>query len=68
MKCVVVIVLLITCLFDLSDGHGRLLDPPGRSSVWRDPRFKTDPSFQNARINYDDNGLNCGGYQVSCKQ
>lgn len=34
-------------------GHGRLLDPPGRSSMWR-LGFPTPK-------NYDDNGLNCGG-------
>ncbi|XP_069120053.1 location of vulva defective 1-like isoform X2 [Argopecten irradians] len=34
------------------DGHGYMLDPPGRSSMWR-VGFDTVP-------NYDDNGLNCG--------
>ncbi|XP_033733302.1 uncharacterized protein LOC117322475 [Pecten maximus] len=34
------------------NGHGYMLDPPGRSSMWR-VGFNTPP-------NYDDNGLNCG--------
>ncbi|XP_046559870.1 uncharacterized protein LOC124268892 [Haliotis rubra] len=34
-------------------GHGRLMDPPQRSSMWRD-------GF-NTPTNYDDNQLNCGG-------
>jgi len=33
------------------------LDPPGRSTAWR-AGFSTP-------ANYDDNGLNCGGYNVS---
>ena len=37
-------------------GHGRMLDPPGRSSMWR-IGFSTPK-------NYDDNGLNCGGRTV----
>ena len=38
-------------------GHGMLTLPPGRSSAWR-------RDF-NTPINYDDNGLNCGGFKVS---
>lgn len=38
-------------------GHGRMLDPPGRSSMWR-LGFPTPK-------NYDDNGLNCGGRSVT---
>lgn len=37
-------------------GHGMMLDPPARSSMWR-LGFKTP-------TNYDDNGLNCGGRSV----
>lgn len=37
-----------------SHGHGRLLEPPGRSSLWR---FGFD-----APPNYNDNELYCGGY------
>lgn len=34
------------------ENHGYMINPPGRSSLWR---------FNNkAPINYDDNGLNCG--------
>ncbi|XP_046369958.1 uncharacterized protein LOC124144546 [Haliotis rufescens] len=37
-------------------GHGRLVDPPSRSSMWR---------FQfNTPRNYDDNQLFCGGVKV----
>lgn len=37
-------------------GHGRLMEPPSRSSMWR-VGFKTEP-------NYNDNELFCGGYSV----
>lgn len=40
-------------------GHGMLLDPPARSSLWR-------YGFENAPTNYDDNALNCGNYSVNC--
>lgn len=40
----------------LADGHGMLLDPPGRSSMWR--------YFPDQPTNYNDNGINCGGYGV----
>lgn len=35
-------------------GHGRLMDPPARNSMWR---F----GFANP-VNYNDNELFCGGY------
>lgn len=35
-------------------GHGRLMDPPARNSMWR---F----GFPNP-VNYNDNELFCGGY------
>ena len=38
-------------------GHGRLVDPPSRSSVWR-YGFNTEH-------NYEDNQLFCGGFTVS---
>ena len=38
-------------------GHGRLLNPPSRSSMWR-VGFNNPP-------NYDDNQLFCGGFSVS---
>lgn len=41
----------------LVGGHGMLLDPPGRSSMWR--------FFPDQPPNYNDNGINCGGYGVS---
>ncbi|KAL8573639.1 hypothetical protein ACOMHN_007192 [Nucella lapillus] len=37
-------------------GHGRLMDPPSRSSLWR-LDFNSPP-------NYDDNQLFCGGFSV----
>lgn len=40
-------------------GHGYMIDPPSRSSAWR-------RGF-NTSINYDDNGVYCGGYGVSNK-
>ncbi|CAF4878280.1 unnamed protein product [Pieris macdunnoughi] len=35
-------------------GHGRVLQPPGRATMWR-MGFKTP-------ANYDDTGVNCGGF------
>ena len=37
-------------------GHGYLITPPARASAWR-KGFDTP-------IDYDDNGLNCGGFGV----
>ncbi|KAK3606445.1 hypothetical protein CHS0354_041386 [Potamilus streckersoni] len=37
-------------------GHGRMIDPPGRSTMWRF-NFQTP-------INYDDHQLSCGGFGV----
>lgn len=47
------------CLANLNfhaNGHGMMLDPVMRTSRWR--FNKTAP------INYNDNGVWCGGYQV----
>ncbi|KAH3884486.1 uncharacterized protein LOC127832630 [Dreissena polymorpha] len=52
---------LILCgLVTLIRGHGRLVEPPSRSSMWRFG-FKTP-------VNYNDNQLYCGGYDVQWKQ
>lgn len=60
-KMVVLWVLVLVVLGGLIEdhgvnGHGMMLDPPGRSSMWR-LGFNTPK-------NYDDNGLNCGGRSV----
>lgn len=44
-------------LIDDVTGHGMLMDPPGRSTMWR-------YNFDGVAPNYDDNGLNCGGFSV----
>lgn len=55
--------LIFTFLFtvfvnvDFIQGHGRMLEPPMRSSAWR-YGFPTPK-------NYNDNELNCGGFPVS---
>ncbi|KAK4001909.1 uncharacterized protein LOC123471061 [Daphnia magna] len=51
----VVLAILVGGLHNVA-GHGRMLDPPSRSSMWR-------LGFQTPK-NYDDNGLNCGGRSV----
>ena len=51
------VVLSIAVLLDVAQGHGMMLDPPGRSSRWR-----YDSS---APTNYNDNANYCGGYGVS---
>jgi hypothetical protein len=48
-----VLILLIGFEVANVNAHGRLNNPPGRSSAWR--------FGYNTPINYDDNGLNCGG-------
>lgn len=47
----VAILFVVGCA--LVDGHGRLINPIGRSSMWR-YGFRTP-------ANYDDTGMNCGG-------
>jgi len=48
-------------------GHGRLLEPPSRSSMFRfaysDPMLI--PYRDVIQPNYNDNELNCGGRDVS---
>jgi len=53
-----VLLFAIVSLVPRSEGHGYMRVPPGRSSVWRE--------FSGAPINYDDNGLNCGGARGQC--
>ncbi|KAK7108850.1 hypothetical protein V1264_016512 [Littorina saxatilis] len=45
---------LLSCVLQSANGHGRLLEPPGRSSMWR-VGFNTPK-------NYNDNALYCGGF------
>lgn len=52
---ILMLVLGLTLPWD-TEQHGRLMDPPNRSSLWR---FGYD-----APINYNDNELYCGGYTV----
>jgi len=54
------IVLIVAIVY--VNGHGRLLDPAGRSTIWRTPGFGHLPH------NYNDNQLFCGGYQVQYEQ
>lgn len=51
---------LIGILTHLVKGHGMMMDPPGRSSMWR-YGYPTE-------VNNYDNGLNCGGFWVRCIQ
>ncbi|XP_075218163.1 uncharacterized protein LOC142322953 [Lycorma delicatula] len=53
---------LALALFQMGrvSGHGRLMDPPARNSMWR---F----GFPNP-VNYNDNELYCGGYAVQYQQ
>lgn len=44
-------------ILDYANGHGNLMNPPSRNSLWRFDK--------QAPINYDDNGLNCGGLDVN---
>lgn len=49
----IVAISILMHLFDVCNGHGRLIEPPSRSSAWR-YGFKTP-------ANYNDNELFCGG-------
>jgi len=50
-------------MVSLINGHGRLMDPPGRGSVWRvkDSNQLIEPYDELVEPNYTDNGNNCGG-------
>ncbi|XP_034834890.2 uncharacterized protein [Maniola hyperantus] len=48
------ILLTLAAVVVLVAGHGRVLGPPSRASMWR--------SGYATRANYDDDGLNCGGF------
>lgn len=54
----------VTCTFILflftlpvTKGHGMMIEPAMRSSLWR---F----NYPGAEPNYNDNGVNCGGFTV----
>ncbi|KAH3831447.1 hypothetical protein DPMN_104714 [Dreissena polymorpha] len=54
--------LLIVCvLLPSATGNGRLLVPPQRSSLLREPQFYNNYAVYR---NYDDHTLDCGGYWV----
>jgi hypothetical protein len=56
-EIVVLIFIIQSDIVSLVLGHGRLMSPPGRSSLWRLPEFS---SYEPDK-NYDDNQLWCGG-------
>ncbi|XP_026816188.1 uncharacterized protein LOC113555826 isoform X1 [Rhopalosiphum maidis] len=56
MKIFIPVCLLWVYLFDSVVGHGRLMEPPSRNSMWR---F----GYPNP-VDYNDNELFCGGYSV----
>ncbi|KAK7003047.1 hypothetical protein BgiMline_004473 [Biomphalaria glabrata] len=49
-------IFILTIVFSKVSGHGRLVEPPSRATMWRFG-FKTLP-------NYDDNQLFCGGVSI----
>ncbi|XP_042869962.1 uncharacterized protein LOC122251841 [Penaeus japonicus] len=51
---------LLLCAFVSVEGHGRLMQPPSRSSAWR-LGFDTP-------VNYNDNELFCGGFGIQYGQ
>lgn len=52
----VAVLLALMGISSCVDGHGRLMDPPARNSMWR-------LGFNNP-VNYNDNELYCGGRMV----
>jgi len=51
----IVLVLAVVAIIG-TNGHGRFMRPPNRSSLWRVPEFAN----QNPPTNYDDDSLLCG--------
>lgn len=50
------ILFCVFCVFATRvSAHGRMLEPPGRSTAWRFNGKQTP-------VNYDDHSLNCGGF------
>ncbi|GIY91988.1 chitin-binding type-4 domain-containing protein [Caerostris extrusa] len=45
------------CLVPCVDGHGRMVEPPARNTMWRMDFYTPE--------NYDDTELFCGGLKVS---
>ncbi|XP_030761831.1 uncharacterized protein LOC115886703 isoform X2 [Sitophilus oryzae] len=60
MQILQILVIVCASFLELVRGHGRLMDPPARNSMWR---F----GFPNP-VNYNDNELYCGGYSVQWEQ
>lgn len=54
-----ILVLAGICVQEIA-GHGMMLEPPNRSSLWRFPQ-----DFPGAIPNYEDNENFCGGMSVS---
>ena len=57
-------VLAATTILDVN-GHGRLIDPPSRSALWR---FTDNPLIaphaRRIKENFGDDNVNCGGVGV----
>ena len=49
-------VIALSSLVAYAHGHGRLVEPANRASLWRTGLYSDAPA------NYDDDGLNCGGF------
>ncbi|KAL5274619.1 hypothetical protein ACFFRR_000984 [Megaselia abdita] len=60
MTRIIPVVLLVSFIIILCDGHGRLIEPPSRATAWR-YGFNTPP-------NYNDHELYCGGYTRQWKK
>ena len=60
----------VSSLIIAVQGHGRLMDPPGRSSMWRfaETNDLLRPFKDMIAIHYTDNGLNCGGRDFQASQ
>lgn len=59
-----VVIVFCACVLSGVKGHGRLIYPPSRASLWRDPRYRTLAAALQIQ-NYNDMGMNCGGQWVS---
>lgn len=61
---VTVLTFVTLCGLGTVHSHGRLVEPPGRSSLWRFAEF----SHYRPPVNYDDNQLFCGSKEVQYEE
>lgn len=65
-KLFLAVLVCLAALHKSVEGHGRLIQPPSRSTVWRYLSDELIEPYESiVEINYNDNQLFCGGAQVN---